>query len=228
MNSDLDDSTASTDAHGCALASDVNAGPTAPARGRTIGKNAIRPPTTTGKWLPSSGSDKNQPSPHRPADCAMAGLGLGAGLTAPDLKALSIHHVEGTPVPAASGSCAFKVPAPPGRRRPRLRGARPPGPAGLRPGALLLGRDAKRRNVTAHIVADAVALGTSPPHIEQARLRSHLAHPPDVRPRASGRHPHDAPGYSSAQHPHRAAAARQAKRYAAQAQTQAHDMDGVL
>ncbi len=172
VNSHLDDSTASTHrARLRALASDVNAGPTAPARGHTIGKNAIRPPYNDAEIAAIIRVVQNQPSPRIGQQmCAMVGLGLGAGLDSLDLRHLTTHHVEAS----GAGGLFVRVQG----DRPRLVAVRSryeelvrQGLTGLRSGALLLGRNANRRNVTAHIVADAVALGKAP-HIEQSRLRS--------------------------------------------------------
>jgi hypothetical protein len=102
--------------------------------------------------------------------CAMVGLGLGAGLDSTDLRPVRVTSIDDR----GEDGIWVSVDGP----RPRTVAVRRKyenlvraGTNGLRGDALLLGRDAGRQQVTASIVANAVALGT-PPHIEQTRLRS--------------------------------------------------------
>ena len=171
LNGQLEDSTASTRrARLRALASDVNPGPTAPPRGRTIGKNAIKPPYDDREVASIIRLARTQPSPRIGQQlCAMVGLGLGAGLDSLDLRHSTTHHISD----ASDGIRVTVV-----GERPRVVIVRSryedlvrEGLRDLCPGALLLGRNPDRQNITAHIVANAVTLGNAL-HIEQTRLRS--------------------------------------------------------
>lgn len=154
-----------------ALASATNPGETAPPRGRPIAKKAIKPPYNTQEVGAIVRVARTQPSPRISQQlCAMVGLGLGADLDSTDLR-----HVRTTDVDDRGADGLWVTVK---GDRPRTIAVRDAyaylvreGLTGLRAGALLLGRDAARQNVTATIVSNAVALG-SPPHIEQTRLRS--------------------------------------------------------
>jgi hypothetical protein len=168
----LEDSTAATRrARLRALASDVNPGETAPPRGRSISKNAIKPPYCDADVGAIVRLARTQPSARIGQQlCAMVGLGLGAGLDSQDLRRVRTTDVDDRGPEGIGVTVAGE--------RPRVVAVRTvyeelvrEGMTGLRTGALLLGCNADRQNVTATIVANAVALG-DPPHIEQTRLRS--------------------------------------------------------
>lgn len=153
------------------LASHLNPGPTAPPRSKPIPRTAVKPPYTPSDAAAIERLVMNQPSAGlRRQLCAMTGLGLGAGLDSIDLRSLTRDHVEdrgdeGLWV-SVEGERARLVPV-----RRRYEHLVRIGMEGLAPGELLLGREARRKNVTAGVVYEAVALG-NPPRIEQARFRS--------------------------------------------------------
>lgn len=153
------------------LATDLHPGPDAPARGPAIQRTVVKPPYEDAEVDAIVRIALTQPSQRIGQQlCAMVGLGLGAGLDSTDLRPVRVHHIDDR----GEDGLWVTVLGP----RPRLVPVRrayahlvTAGCVGLGRDSLLSGREASRNQVTASIVANAVALG-SPPHIEQTRLRS--------------------------------------------------------
>lgn len=114
---------------------------------------------------------RNQNTPGRRRQmCAIVGLGLGAGLGSTDLKPLRCCDVDDR----GEDGVFINVTG----RRPRIVPVRRQfetlvreGVEGLRPGDLVIGRKADRKDVANRVVAQAVVPSTAP-HIEQSRLRA--------------------------------------------------------
>ena len=169
---DLDDTTRTTRRSRLrSLASHINPGPTAPRASKPIARKAVRPPYEDYEVATIIRLANCQPtSGMRRQLCAMVGLGLGAGLDSSDLKPLINSHIEDRGV----AGIWINVPTP----RPRVVVVRRGyedlvriGLEGLSRNALVFGVKLDRRNVTANIVFNAIALGNAP-RIEQSRLRS--------------------------------------------------------
>jgi hypothetical protein len=142
----------------------------AQAAGR-IAHQAVKPPYPAAELAAIERIARTQPSPRmRRQMCICVGLGFGAGLDSQELKPMRgrncIDHGDvgiKVEVPGAHSRIVWV------RRRfePLVR----IGLEGVTPGRLLLGQDAKRRNVAAKIFANAHILGDAP-HFEQSRMRT--------------------------------------------------------
>lgn len=153
-----------------ALATVVNPGPSTPARLTPIGHRAIKPPYTPIELAVIARVCRTQPSETKRRDLSVVvALGAGAGLDSVDLRRLFTDHAEDL----GTHGLQVHVQEPRSRtvaiRRPLedlLRSAL----EGRRPGELLLGEKADRRNTAARAVENAALYNV--PHIEPARLRA--------------------------------------------------------
>lgn len=143
-----------------------------PAKWESLPRNRVRPAYTPDEVHAIVTAITGQRSPTICRQlCAIAGLGLGAGLDSPDLRHLMSGHITD------DGDAGIRVSVPGSRPRAvMVRRTYEPlvrtGVRGLRPGELVLGRDATRRNIVAAIVEKAEIADPRVPRIEAARLRS--------------------------------------------------------
>lgn len=150
------------------LATQVNPGPTTPARLAPIGHSSVKAPYTPEEMATIRRYAIEQPTPAKRRNlCAVVAIGAGCGGDSPDLRPLHNRHVERNP---AGMFVAFQEP------RPRVvlcRASYEPlldiAATGA-PGSLLYGVKGDRRNIGARAVGNATLSGC--PHIEPSRLRS--------------------------------------------------------
>ena len=149
------------------LASNVNPGPTTPARLTPIGHSSVKPPYTPMELAVIVRVCRMQPTEAKRRDLSVVvALGAGAGLDSVDLRHLHIEDlgVEGLQVHVQQPRPRI-VPAR-GRLEDLLRSA----VDGRRTGELVLGDKVDRRNTAARAVENAALYNV--PHIEAARLRA--------------------------------------------------------
>lgn len=152
------------------LAQQVNPDYDGVPRAEPIPRPRVKPPYTDDEVPNIVRVARNQNTRNRRRQmCAIVGLGLGAGLDSTDLKPLHARDIEESP-----DGILVHV----GGRRPRIvpvrqdyEGLVREGIEGLRPGDLVIGRKADRKDVANRVVAQAVIPSTAP-HIEQGRLRA--------------------------------------------------------
>lgn len=150
------------------LATQVNPGPTTPARLAPIGHSSVKAPYTPTEMATIRRYALEQPTPAKRRNlCAVVGVGAGCGGDSPDLRPLRNRHVKRT---RRGTFVAFQEP------RPRVvvcRASYEPlldiAATGA-PDRLLYGFKEDRRNIGARAVDNATLSGC--PHIEPSRLRS--------------------------------------------------------
>lgn len=140
-------------------------------RAEPIARPSVKPPYTDSDVGNIVRVARNQNTAGRRRQmCAIVGLGLGAGLGSTDLKPLRCcdveDHGEDGIVIHATGRRPRVIPV-----RRQFEALVREGLEGLRPGDLVIGQKADRKDVANRVVAQAVIPSTAP-HIEQSRLRA--------------------------------------------------------